>query len=132
VTDNRAKGVVCYHPGYTLVEKLQTVSTKYRMQQAAGSHPANFMRHYYDVYCLLEEPAVLSFIGTPDYRVHKEKRFPSADNKIIAQNEAFLLSDARTRSEYQKAYQAGQAIYYKGQPAFSDILKRIQMFANQL
>ncbi len=32
VTDNRAKGVACYYPGYTLVEKLQTVSTKYRMQ----------------------------------------------------------------------------------------------------
>ena len=30
ITDNRAKGVACYDPGYTFVEKLQTVSTKFR------------------------------------------------------------------------------------------------------
>ena len=30
VIDNRAKTVACYHAGYTLVEKLQTISTKYR------------------------------------------------------------------------------------------------------
>ena len=28
--DNRSKGIPCYHRGYTLVEKLQTVSTKFR------------------------------------------------------------------------------------------------------
>src|SRR6266481_195315 len=33
IIDNRAKGVVCYDPGYTFVEKLQTISTKYRQQQ---------------------------------------------------------------------------------------------------
>ena len=33
IKDNRATAVKCYHPGYTLVEKLQTVSTKYRKQQ---------------------------------------------------------------------------------------------------
>lgn len=34
VIDNRAKAVPCYNPGYTFVEKLQTVSTKFRKQQA--------------------------------------------------------------------------------------------------
>jgi hypothetical protein len=34
IIDNRAKAVACYDPGYTLVEKLQTISTKYRKQQA--------------------------------------------------------------------------------------------------
>lgn len=51
LTDNRAVDVRCYDPGYTLVEKLQTISTKYRRQQASGEMPTNFMRHYYDVYC---------------------------------------------------------------------------------
>jgi hypothetical protein len=51
--DNRALAVPCYEPGYTLVEKLQTISTKYRKQQETGKFPANFLRHYYDVYCLL-------------------------------------------------------------------------------
>ncbi len=46
--DNRPKGVPCYHPGYTLVEKLQTISTKFRKQQKTGEFSENFMRHYYD------------------------------------------------------------------------------------
>ena len=49
VIDTRAKGVACYDPGYTLVEKLQTTSTKLRQQQESGEFPVNFMRHYYDV-----------------------------------------------------------------------------------
>ncbi|MDI7864678.1 nucleotidyl transferase AbiEii/AbiGii toxin family protein [Rhizobiaceae bacterium n13] len=62
--DNRALAVPCYEPGYTLVEKLQTISTNYRKQQETGQFPVNFLRHYYDVYCLLEQPDVQAFIGT--------------------------------------------------------------------
>jgi hypothetical protein len=47
--DNRAKAVPCYDPAYTFVEKLQTISTKFRRQQIDGSDPLGFMRHYYDV-----------------------------------------------------------------------------------
>jgi hypothetical protein len=132
VVDNRARGVLCYDPGYTLVEKLQTVTTKYRLQQARDSRPVDFMRHYYDVYSLLADPGVLSFIGTPDYHAHKNKRFPDKDNKITAQNEAFVLSDPETLSEYERAYQTTPAIYYKGQPAFSEILERIHAHIQQL
>ena len=132
VVDNRAKGVPCYHPGYTLVEKLQTISTKYRKQQAVGSSPVDLMRHYYDVYCLLQEPVVLSFIGTPDYRSHKKRRFRSGDEPTIARNEAFLLSDPVTRFEYEKAYRITRALYYKVQPDFADILNRIQTRVDQL
>jgi len=64
LTDNRALGVACYEPGYTLVEKLQTISTKYRQQQASGGMPKNFMRHYYDVYCLLEDASVQRRAGS--------------------------------------------------------------------
>src|SRR5215470_10739094 len=71
ITDNRAKGVVCYDPGYTFVEKLQTVSTKFRRQQADGSDPVEFMRHYYDIYELLRHPEVQKFIGTDAYKAHK-------------------------------------------------------------
>ena len=60
--DNRAKGVACYDPGYTLVEKLQTISTKYRQQQKEKQFPPNFLRHYYDIYSLLEHPEVQAFI----------------------------------------------------------------------
>ena len=53
IADNRANDVPCYHPGYTLVEKLQTISTKFRQQQEDGTFPINFMRHYPDAYRLL-------------------------------------------------------------------------------
>ncbi|WP_192798076.1 nucleotidyl transferase AbiEii/AbiGii toxin family protein [Brucella pseudogrignonensis] len=52
--DNRALIVSCYEPGYTLVEKLQTISAKYRKQQETGQFPANLLRHYYDIYYLLD------------------------------------------------------------------------------
>src|SRR3546814_9291118 len=52
---NRAFDVPCYEPGYTLVEKLQTISTKFRRHLEDGSMPQNFLRHYYDVYCRSEE-----------------------------------------------------------------------------
>lgn len=45
IIDNRAKDILCYHPGYTLVEKLQTISTKFRNQQEKHNFSDNFMRH---------------------------------------------------------------------------------------
>ena len=72
VCNNRAINVSCYHPGYTFIEKLQTISTKYRKQQKDGDFPKNFMRHYYDVYQLLKNPIVLKFIRTKEYVEHKK------------------------------------------------------------
>ncbi|MBB4278041.1 hypothetical protein [Rhizobium mongolense] len=43
ILDNRAPGIACYHAGYTLVEKLQTISTKFRKQRETGEFPANFL-----------------------------------------------------------------------------------------
>tara|TARA_R110002051_G_scaffold63132_5_gene114926 strand:- start:29782 stop:30570 length:789 start_codon:yes stop_codon:yes gene_type:complete len=67
--DNKAYDVVCYHPGYTFVEKLQTIATKYRQEQNGGPPRANLMRQYYDVYCLLTLKEVQNFIGTCLYLV---------------------------------------------------------------
>jgi hypothetical protein len=132
VVDNRAKAVQCYHAGYTLVEKLQTVSTKYRKQQAENSFPANFLRHYYDIYCLLAVPEVQAFIGSEAYQAHKAKRFRSGDNPNISANEAFLLQDSATRLLYAKAWQGTAALYYQGQPDFEAMLDRIQKHIDQL
>ena len=62
-------------PCYTLVEKLQAISTKFRRQQAKNDSPIDFMRHYYDAYSLLQRKDVQEFIGTPEYKAHKERRF---------------------------------------------------------
>jgi hypothetical protein len=132
VIDNRAKGVPCYHPGYTFVEKLQTVSTKFRLQRATQDRPIDFMRHYYDVYSLLQWPEVTSFIGTEEYKGHKAKRFRQDDNPNITQNEAFVLSDEATRRLYAKAYADTRALYYGDQPTFDEILREIAAWRDRL
>ncbi len=130
--DNRALAVLCYEPGYTLVEKLQTISTKYRKQQNTGQFPANFLRHYYDVYCLLDVPDVQDFIGSEAYLAHKARRFPKADNPYIADNPAFSLADAKILAVYVRAYERTAALYYHGRPSLKEILARIASFASRL
>lgn len=133
VVDNRAKGVLCYHPGYTLVEKLQTISTKYRQQRANGTFPANFIRHYYDIYCLLNVPEVQVFIGTPEYEQHKTDHFPKVEQPIIARNQAFLLDVSVIRQEYEREYrEKTSSLYYQHQPPFDEIMSRIGEWVGKL
>ncbi len=124
--DNKALGIRCYHPAYTLVEKLQAVSTKFRQQRESGGFPVNFLRHYYDIYCLLAEPRVQDFIGTETYEERKKKRFPKADVLQIAENEAFILGDREVREQYRTEYAKTAGLYYAGMVPFETILKRIQ------
>ena len=130
--DNRAIDVKCYCIEYTFVEKLQTVSTKFRRQQEKGNFPTNFMRHYYDVYQLLGRPEVLKYIGTPEYEQRKAQRFRQGDNVKIKENEAFLLTDPVTKKLYADQYQKTKSLYYKGQIPFNQILGRIAQHIDQL
>jgi predicted nucleotidyltransferase component of viral defense system len=133
IQDNRAFDVPCYSPQYTLVEKLQAISTKYRQQQEKGkAFPPNFLRHYYDIYQLLDLKSVQKFIGTPEYHEYKDKRFRGADNRDIAANDAFTLKDKAVRSLYEAEYQKGADLYYKGQVPFSEIMERIQKNISRL
>lgn len=123
VENNKAKDVLCYDSGYTFVEKLQTIATKYRKHQETGKMPANFIRHYYDVACLLKNADVQKFIGTEEYKKHKEKRFPAVDKKVpLAEQEAFLLNDEDVRKLFEKEYKKTAALYYQGQLPFDEIL----------
>ena len=132
--NNTATGVQCYHPGYTLVEKLQTIVRKYRNRDNPGaSDDKNFMRQYYDVYCLLGNSDILVFIGTPEYIAHKAARIKGADNQIpLREHPALLLSDSQIRESFQNRYESTSKLYYNGQPEFKDILTRIQLHLNRL
>lgn len=133
VLDNRAKDVACYNPGYTFVEKLQTIATKFRREQETGNTSVNFMRQYYDVYSLLAHEDVKAFIGTPEYVAHKEERFPKPDFAIpINENEAFLLNDKELRDSFSKRYTETVALYYNGQPDFDELLARIHQHIDKL
>jgi len=130
--DNRAIDVKCYRIECTFVEKLQTVSTKFRKQQASGNFPTDFMRHYYDIHQLLGHPDVQKYIGTREYEERKEQRFPPSDNRKIKENEAFLLSDAATKELYANQYQKTPSLYYNGQVPFDEILARIAKYIDRL
>lgn len=127
IIDNRAIDITCYHPGYTFVEKLQTIATKFRQEQEDGKERPNYMRQYYDLACLLKNEQVQLFIGTEDYKTHKKKRFPSKDFAIpISANEAFLLKDAQLKEAFKKRYEKTSKLYYKDQIPFDEIMETIQ------
>ncbi len=133
IINNMAYEIACYNPGYTFVEKLQTIATKFRQEQVDGKPKPNYMRQYYDVYCLLGNKEVQAFIGTPEYIVHKNIRFPKQDLEIpITENEAFLLSSDELRNEFKNRYQATAKLYYKGQPDFDELLDRIKANVSKL
>lgn len=132
--NNTAVGVECYHPGYTLVEKLQTIVRKYRNKDNPGaSDDKNFMRQYYDVYCLLGNSDVVEFIGSPEYAKHKSTRIKGADNLIqLNEHPALLLSEQEVRESFKKRYLSTSKLYYKGQPSFEEILERINSILHNL
>ncbi|MFT3813332.1 MAG: nucleotidyl transferase AbiEii/AbiGii toxin family protein [Acidovorax sp.] len=132
IIDNRAVDVPCYAPTHTFVEKLQTISTKYRRLDETQAFPANFLRHYYDVYCLLGLAEVQAFLRTPAYQDRKAQRFRTGDEQVIARNLAFVLADAGQRERFAQEYRKTAALYYQGQPNFDELLARIQQYVDVL
>ena len=129
--DNRAIDVKCYVPEFTFIEKLQAIATKYRKYKESGKIEKNFMRHYYDVYCLLEMSEIKNFIGTEAYLKRKLERFPKLDEPEKLQfNPAFKISDKKDFDLLNANYQATENLYYLGQPDFKLILKRITQISS--
>lgn len=130
--DNRAKEVKCYIPEYTFVEKLQAIATKYRKFQESGRIEKNFMRHYYDVFCLLDLPEIQKFLGSEVYEKRKLERFPVKDNSAkLYQNPAFINQKKEVFEILNKNYLLTENLYYNGQPNFKDILNRINKFRDK-
>lgn len=132
MVDNRAVDIRCYHPGFTFVEKLQAVSTKYRLERGGSGMPRNFLRHYYDVYALLAVPEVQAFIGTERYHQRKQERFRKEDNQTIKENEAFSLPDPAARERYEQEYRRIARIFYGQPPTLTQILERIAEHIDRL
>lgn len=132
VYDNTARSITCYNPEYTFVEKLQAVSKKVRQQQDTGVFDTNFLRHYYDIYKLLHNISVLSFIGSDDYFEHKNKRFGN-EEKDLTKNLAFNLDAQADLFElYIKQYKRISGLFYKEAPSFEAIFETISMHRERL
>lgn len=102
--DNCAVSVPCYAPTHTFVEKLQTISTKYGRLGESRAFLANFLCHYYDVYCLLELDEIHVCMATPAYPARKTQRFRTGDKPVIASNPAFVLDDTAQRVRFEQDY----------------------------
>ncbi len=117
-----------YEPKFTFVEKLQAVIKKFRQYKEGkqgASLPANFIRHYYDLFQLIDRPEVQKFIGTDEYIDFKEERF-GGDDVRVANSDAFRLSDPEDKALFEKEYDRSVSLYFKGRPSLDQILKRIQ------
>ena len=124
IKDNRAVDVACYHPGYTFLEKLRAISTKFRRQQEKGGE-INFTRHYYDVYYLLSNPEVRDFIGTEDYKAYKKKCFRPGNSLAFTENEAFLMNDPKLRESYARIFERPNNLFYRSRPTFEQVMETI-------
>ncbi len=128
--DNRAVDVKCYIPELTFVEKLQAISTKYRKYKETGKIEKNFMRHYYDVACLLELPAIQEFIGSDAYLKRKAERFSIKDDPDnLNKNSAFNIKGKVDFELLNAHYKATENLYYKKQVPLKDMLDKIKKYA---
>lgn len=134
IIDNRAIDVPCYEPKYTFVEKLNAVIRKYRLYktgQAGDTLPVNFIRHYYDLYQLLEREDVKNYVGTPEYESFKAERFGGTDTKI-GNSDALKLTSPEDRAAFEAAYIRSESLYFRGRPTLQEILDRMAQYMDRL
>lgn len=129
--DNRAKRIFCYNPEYSFVEKLQTVASKFRQFEREGKLRPNLLRHYYDIYQLLDRPEIQGFIGTKAYLEHKKARFKSLSLNL-RDTDAFTLKAPDTYELFEKQYLRTKNLYYRDFPELSAILERIGRYLDKL
>jgi len=133
LTDNQAHHVKCYLPEYTLIEKLQTISTKYRVNKQKNiASPINFIRHYYDVYQLLHAEQVKKFLGTDAYYAYKQEKFGTLNELNLTKNPAFQLHEPDEIDKFSALYQKKAEIYFGITPSFEKIIQHINNHAHLL
>lgn len=127
--DNRAIDVPCYLPGYTLVEKLQTIVRNYRQEVSGDLKSKNYMRQYYDVYNLLGQKEIQDFIISEEYQTHKANWIKGKDAEIpLNDHPALKLDNLELVKDFSARYLSTSNLYYRGQVPFEQIVTRIRKF----
>ena len=103
---------------------MDAVIRKYNKYQDSGKISENFIRHYYDLYCLLDQTDIQNFIGTKAYQIHKKERLKKLSN-IVKNHPAFFLSNQKAKQLFEREYIKQKSLYYKGQILFRKIIKRL-------
>jgi hypothetical protein len=127
--DNRATAVKCFNPEYTFVDKLQTICRRfrqYRDRNEEKDRPRRFMRHYYDLYKLLELERVSKFIGTKEYEAYKKDKLRGLDAEEFAARTAFRLTDDKTYRFFEQEFQSTKDLMLSPGPTFKELMDRIR------
>lgn len=132
VFDNRAPGVPCFNPEFTFVDKLQTISRRYRQHKSRGEErdrPREFLRHYYDHYMLLGMGRVKAFIGTPDYDKYKAEKLKGLDAEAFASRKPFTLDEDGTFDLFEKEFASMKTLLLSKGPSFTEVAQRLREYA---
>lgn len=132
VFDNRAPRVPCFNPEYTFVDKLQTISRRYRQHKSRGEErdrPREFLRHYYDLYMLLGMERVNAFIGTPDYDKYKVEKLKGLDAAAFASKKPFTLDEDGTFDLFEKEFASMNTLLLSKGPSFKEVAERLRKYA---
>ncbi len=130
VVDNRARGVMCFNPEYTFVDKLQTICRRFRQHRdrnhALNDRPREFLRHYFDLFKLLEVERVRQFIGTPDYEAYKKKKLRGADVQEFVSKAAFILPDEKAYRLFEEEFEVMNTLLLSPGPTFKELVERLR------
>lgn len=130
VSDNRARGVKCFNPEYTFVDKLQTICRRFRQHRDRNhpmfDRPREFLRHYFDLYKLLEVERVRNFMGTPEYEQYKKEKIRGADAEEFASKTAFTLSEEKSYRLFEEEFAVMNTLLLSPGPTFKEIAERLR------
>ncbi|MFH1618622.1 MAG: nucleotidyl transferase AbiEii/AbiGii toxin family protein [bacterium] len=133
VTDNRARGVRCFNPEYTFVDKLQTICRRFRQHRGRNDpekdKPRLFLRHYYDLYMLLGVLRVKEFIGTAGYEEYKKQKLKTLDAREFETRDAFTLNDPKTYALFEKDFGHMDTLLLAPGPTFKGLIERLREHA---
>lgn len=136
IRDNRAPAIPCFNPEYTFVDKLQTICRRYRQytdrRDAERDRPRKFLRHYYDLYKLLQLPRVRDFLGTPGYAAYREVKIKGADRDVFAARTPFEIPDDEVVRDFEAEFATLAGLFFAPAPAFADIIREIRKHARAL
>lgn len=136
VIDNRALGVRCFNPEYAFVDKIQTICRRFRQHRDRNDPkqdpPRNFLRHYYDLYMLLEVARVKAFIGTPEYKEYKKQKLKTSDAKEFDTRAPFKIESAKIYEEFKDEFEVMSFMLNPPRPKFEDVISRIREHAPNL
>jgi hypothetical protein len=133
VIDNRARGVRCFNPEYTFVDKLQTICRRFRQHRDRRDPdkdaPRLFLRHYYDLFMLLGVPRVKGFIGTAAYEEYKKQKLKTLDAKEFESRGALTLDDPKTYALFEREFERLGPLLLAPGPTFKVLIDRLREYA---